>query len=174
MKSRMLINVDPSKCTGCRMCEMACSLIHTGQCSPSLARINVVKNEEQGIHLPVLCMQCSDAPCIKACPKAALYQDQDSGWVLIKEDLCIGCKLCHMACPVGAFRFPKGTKKVVKCNLCGGDPNCVKFCEPGALQLIAEINFHQRKSLNILSAFELRSDIGKAVKHSPIPEGIRI
>ena len=28
------------------------------------------------------------------------------------------------------------SRRVTKCDLCGGDPVCVKYCDPGALQYV--------------------------------------
>ena len=39
------ISVDPSKCTGCRLCELVCSVKNEGIANPYLARIHVVKWE---------------------------------------------------------------------------------------------------------------------------------
>ncbi len=39
--------------------------------------------------------------------------------------------LCVTACPQypnSAVRVIPATKKAIKCDLCGGDPQCVKFC----------------------------------------------
>ncbi len=37
-------------------------------------------------------MHCSNASCIKACPRAAIYQDMENGVVAGDQDRCIGCK----------------------------------------------------------------------------------
>ncbi len=65
-------------------------------------------------------------------------------------ELCTGCKLCELACSFikeGVFDPLKSRIRVhmiglpevpvpvyqPNCDYCGGDPNCVKFCTPGAL-----------------------------------------
>jgi len=131
-----VITLDPSKCTGCRMCEMACSLHHEQACSRSTSRIKVVKFEKEGIDMPVLCQHCANAPCLVVCPTAALQRDQLTGAVVLREHLCIGCRMCAIACPFGAIGVdPRGERTaILKCDLCDGDPQCVRFCEPGALR----------------------------------------
>ncbi len=43
------------------------------------------------------------------------------------------CKECLEACPFGAMGFDPDRGRPFKCDLCGGEPLCVRFCEPGAL-----------------------------------------
>jgi Fe-S-cluster-containing dehydrogenase component len=40
---------------------------------------------------------------------------------------------CVFACPFGATFLDQQTGKVLKCDLCDGDPTCVKVCPTGAL-----------------------------------------
>jgi len=35
--------------------------------------------------------------------------------------------MCVTACPFGAMSFDSIGKKVIKCDLCDGDPQCVRF-----------------------------------------------
>ena len=131
-----VIYVDPEKCTGCKVCEMVCSLYHENQINPSKARIYVMTNEQEGIDIPVICQQCEDPPCEKVCPTHAIYRDKTTGAKLINEKACIGCRMCINACPFGAPSVRGDTGEVIKCDLCMGEPQCVEFCEPKALQFI--------------------------------------
>jgi Fe-S-cluster-containing hydrogenase component 2 len=90
----------------------------------------------EGFELPMLCQQCEDAPCMAVCPKDALARDPVLGRVTLDYDLCIGCKLCVVACPFGGMGIDTVTRRVIKCDLCDGDPTCVRFCDPGALQYV--------------------------------------
>ena len=133
-----IISIDPIRCTGCRVCEIACSLEHTGECNPNRARIKVMKNEEQGIDLPLVCMHCSNAPCVEVCPTGAMTRDDASGTVSIQEEACLGCKLCMLVCPLGAITVDNDSAQgtVMKCDLCGGNPKCVTFCETKAIDFV--------------------------------------
>lgn len=96
----------------------------------------------------VLCNQCQDAPCVRACPTKATFKQED-GIVAMDFHRCIGCRFCMAACPYGSrsfnFRdprpfiketnkkFPTRMKGVVeKCNFCsellaeGKQPACVE------------------------------------------------
>jgi len=125
--------VDPQKCNGCKLCEIACSLFHNGEVDPGRSRIDIIEWESKGIYLPVLCQHCADAPCRAACPKDAISWQDDWGMVVIDYDRCISCRMCMAACPFGAIRFDKVREVVFKCDMCDGQPQCVNFCEPEAL-----------------------------------------
>jgi Fe-S-cluster-containing dehydrogenase component len=38
-----------------------------------------------------------------------------------------------MAWPYGTINYNSSTGKVIKCDLCGGDPVCVDACPTGAI-----------------------------------------
>ena len=40
-KTAMLLNIDPTLCTGCRICEVYCSLSHEQEVNPALSRIHI-------------------------------------------------------------------------------------------------------------------------------------
>lgn len=39
-----------------------------------------------------------------------------------------------MACPFGAIGQEPETRKMIKCDLCGGEPKCVRWCPNEAIQ----------------------------------------
>lgn len=133
--SKMLI-IDYDKCTGCRLCELVCSVKHTGASNPSRANVHVVKWEDEGFYLPMLCQHCVDAPCTSVCPTNAIYRDEGLNRVMVDYDLCIGCKVCIAACPFGAMGFDEIEKKVIKCDICDGEPLCVRFCDMKAIDYV--------------------------------------
>ena len=130
-----LIEVFHSKCVGCRLCEMVCSLVHEGECSTTRSRIRIYRDEEFGNNLVSLCIQCADAYCLESCTYGALSRDEKTGAVVVDEKSCTGCEECITACPVGGPFLDMDRNIVLKCDLCGGDPECVKFCSREALTL---------------------------------------
>jgi len=70
------------------------------------------------------------------CPKDAISRDAELDSVTINYDLCIGCKMCISACPFGAMGFDAQLKRVFKCDLCDGDPQCVRFCDMKAIDYV--------------------------------------
>jgi len=133
-----LIEVNLSNCTGCRVCEMVCSLRHEEECSSTKSRIKILRDEEFGNHLVLLCIQCAEAYCVESCPTEALQRDDQTGVVLLDEELCNGCEACIDACPLGALTFNRDKNIVFKCDLCGGDPECVKWCDREAIIVIED------------------------------------
>lgn len=126
--------IDPTVCDGCKVCEIVCSLKNDGVCAPERSRIRVIRYEEKGVFVPVTCLHCEDAPCVRVCPVRALYRDPETNAVLVDEEICVGCRLCMYVCPLGAPVFDAEQGKIVKCNLCDGDPTCVKFCSRKAIR----------------------------------------
>lgn len=129
-----LLMVDPSKCTGGKSCELACSFEKTGKYDIDDARIKIQHFPGKIKYFPAVCLQCRDAYCVDVCPTGALGRDNDSGIVGHNEKKCIVCKQCMVACPWGAVKLENTGKSIIKCDTCGGDPACVKVCESGALQ----------------------------------------
>jgi carbon-monoxide dehydrogenase iron sulfur subunit len=123
------IIVDPILCTGCLECELVCSLAKTGVVNPANSRIKITKIKEEGVYLPVVCQHCEKAPCESACPTRARTRDPKTGAIVLDQDLCIGCKICLTACPFGATQL-SAEGEVIQCDLCGGDPKCVQYCNP--------------------------------------------
>jgi carbon-monoxide dehydrogenase iron sulfur subunit len=141
----MRIAVLPERCVGCRVCELVCSEFHEGEFRPSRACIQVLSFDESVQDVPIVCQQCPDAPCIAVCPQDALHRDEQTDAVVVDPELCIQCLSCIEACIVGNGTI-KGEEKLVikfdedkqipsKCDLCLGDPQCVKFCPTQALIL---------------------------------------
>ncbi len=149
--------VDTKKCQGCLTCMLACSLVHEGFESLSLARIQVLQNPFANFPSDVniaQCRQCVKPACVAACPVGALHIDRKHGNVrTVDTEKCIGCKSCVMACP-----YPPGRsiwnfqeEHAQKCDLCastpywnkpgglGGKQACVSVCPMKAIQFTAAI-----------------------------------
>jgi carbon-monoxide dehydrogenase iron sulfur subunit len=148
-----MILVDFNKCTGCRTCETVCAQYNhrvmvdgeelLGLGNPHLANIRVYQFNPD-VDVPIVCVMCRDNPCVEACPvepdeagRRALYRDPETLAVRCDTERCIACGSCAEACRterVGAIIPNRQTNQPERmCNLCGGDPQCVKFCPYGAL-----------------------------------------
>jgi anaerobic carbon-monoxide dehydrogenase iron sulfur subunit len=128
--------IDYQKCTGCRLCELVCAVFHDGISNPARSRIKVMKWEAEGLYIPMTCQQCEDAPCMNVCPVKAISRDEELGRIFVDYDVCIGCRSCVAVCPFGAMNFNIKDKQVFKCDLCDGDPQCVRFCEEKAIDFL--------------------------------------
>lgn len=131
-----VLKIDYQKCTGCRLCELVCSVVHDGISNPARSSIKVMKWESKGLYIPMSCQQCEDAPCMIACPVKAISRDEALDRVMVDYDICIGCRTCVSVCPFGAMNFNVIDKKVFKCDLCDGDPQCVRFCDIKAIEYV--------------------------------------
>lgn len=129
------VGIDPSSCTGCKICELVCSLEKEATFNYLLSRIRIYSQETPRIlDTPVTCRLCDGAPCVAACPVEALSQDLASGMIGLKRDLCIGCVACVEACPYGAIYIHPREQVPVTCDLCDGRVRCVAVCPSGALR----------------------------------------
>lgn len=131
-----LLLVDMDKCTGCKQCALACSLIKEDLFDPARGRIKVMKFEDIALGIQLLCEQCGAHPCIDSCPEGALSRDEKTGIISVDEELCTQCGSCVEACPYHGIRLHPETSIPLICDLCGGDPYCVKHCVPGALSWV--------------------------------------
>ena len=75
---------------------------------------------------------------MKACPAGALQIEsdpkQDARMVTVDQTRCVGCKMCTLSCPFGCIVVSDNHAE--KCDLCGGNPQCVTVCRTGALQFV--------------------------------------
>jgi Fe-S-cluster-containing hydrogenase component 2 len=117
-------------CSGCRRCEVACSLHHEGRIWPEASRVRVFMLIP-GVEIPHLCFQCEGYPCAGACPSGALSVDGETGAVKVEASRCTGCGLCIDACPGRVPHMHPLRGHIVICDLCDGDPECVKACRLG-------------------------------------------
>ena len=147
------IFIDKDRCIGCFACIIACKLEHRlppdpikpplgNPKGPELIRVYQVgpqiRNDEvYQYFMPISCMHCLDAPCIKVCPRSAIYKDGETGITLVNPEKCIGCKFCLWVCPYGAPQFQDGKLKL--CNLCihrlreGKQTACEAACQARAI-----------------------------------------
>jgi len=164
----MIIELD--RCVGCDACIVACKSENAAPGGLVYDPVRPFETQFNGVaktmFLPLLCMHCDDAPCIKACPSRALRK-RDDGIVIVNEDLCCGFRACVTACPYGAIQVPKeheifGSGRFTpldryalsrhslnvaqKCNLCSHridagrlQPACVEVC-PTECRIFGDAN----------------------------------
>lgn len=147
--NQMAVYALPERCIGCRQCELICSFEKEKVYSPQLARIRVVQVESKSLSVPVTCAYCEKPVCEEVCPTDAMIFDRKTKSAKVITELCIGCKECVNACPLGAVEISTKTGASIRCDLCEGDPACVKVCPVDALkfglyQHTAEIKRRER------------------------------
>jgi Fe-S-cluster-containing hydrogenase component 2 len=131
-----IVTMDPESCVACRNCEYACAFRQGASFERRDSCIQVNFYPEERVCIPWTCLHCEQAWCLEVCPAGAIGRSASTGAVEIDAEACAGCKMCLLACPYGAIRFDAEARVARKCDLCGGDPACVKFCISGALQYV--------------------------------------
>jgi len=142
--ARRFVSADPSKCTGCGVCEYACALEKDGSFNPLRSRIRVVRLHPL-VNVAMACRFCEDAPCVSVCPRDALRQSEEDGVILVDDERCDACGWCIQACPYGAITPHPEKRVVMACDLCGGEPKCIDFCPEDALELVTNDADAQKK-----------------------------
>jgi carbon-monoxide dehydrogenase iron sulfur subunit len=137
-KEPIWIARDLSKCSGCRKCEIACSLHHEKRIWPEASRVRVFMLVP-GADFPHLCAQCEDYPCVEACPFKALSISRKTSAVLTNDKKCTGCGKCIDACPGRIPHMHPANKKIVICDLCKGNPQCVSVCQEGGWNVLTTV-----------------------------------
>lgn len=127
--------VTPYLCESCGKCELACAYAHPLDGRPGASRIKVFRTGPQH-GAPIVCYQCDPAACVAVCPTQALVRNEDTGAIEVRHERCIKCRMCVGACPFGNIAWDEGNRFVHKCDLCKGDPACVRFCPTGALSFV--------------------------------------
>lgn len=154
MKHQRRIFLYPDRCMACHSCELACALAHAQNTSlgaaifeePKPQRRIFVEAGSEG-RAPIHCRHCEDAPCARVCPTGALFCDPRSLLIQHRQQRCIGCFTCAMACPFGVIRPGAENRSIVKCDYCPElkTPACVTACPSRALKFQTEGEFESQR-----------------------------
>lgn len=125
------MELDLDRCTGCRLCQLVCSVTNFSENNPKKAGIRVVSKLFTDARYDVtVCDQCGT--CADVCPVGAINMDE--GVVRIDADTCTNCGVCIDACPNGALFSHPEVAHPIKCVACG---ECAKYCPRGVLDALA-------------------------------------
>ncbi|MCP4717861.1 MAG: 4Fe-4S dicluster domain-containing protein [Desulfobacteraceae bacterium] len=151
------LRFDPKLCAGCGYCEIACTQFHEGHAGathrnhftakPLIKSMGVspISANAPGWPQPLamatfadfstneFCRQCESPECLDVCPESAIYVDLETGARVVDESKCAGCGECVDACQFDMIHLNPETEKAYKCDLCGGDPQCVAWCPTKAI-----------------------------------------
>ncbi len=145
--------IDITRCTACYCCFTACKDEYWDNDYPPYSAAQprhgqswVRLDKKEGgtyphikvFYMPVTCMQCENAPCIKAAKDGAVYKRPD-GIVIIDPKKAVGQKQIVDACPYHAIFWDEEKQLPQKCTFCvqrleeGKTPRCVQACANEAL-----------------------------------------
>ena len=140
--------IDNTRCIGCHACTTACkseNIVPVGVTRTYVKHVDIgVFPQARRAHQVTRCNQCAHAPCVTACPTAAMFKRAD-GIVDFDKSICIGCKACMAACPYDAIFINPEDHSAEKCNFCahridvGLEPACVVVCPTQAI-LVGDLN----------------------------------
>ncbi len=150
LHERKFVSADPEKCVGCCICEYACSMVKEKTFNPTKSRIRAVRLGPL-VNLAVTCRLCEDPPCVTACPRDALSQEEKTGIIVVDEEKCNGCGWCIEACDYGAIMVHPETKVVYVCDTCKdlGKPQCVEWCPEEALDFVTADVLAQKARITV-------------------------
>jgi formate dehydrogenase iron-sulfur subunit len=147
--------IDTTRCNGCQACERACSEkngLPAPETKPeagyvrktgpeALTVVNATATDNKAvIFSKIQCMHCDQPACVSACLVNAMYKTPE-GPVIWREDKCMGCRYCMIACPYDVPQFEYGSinPRIRKCVMCydridaGKMPACSEACPQEAI-----------------------------------------
>lgn len=120
----MRIEVEPEKCSGCHLCEMVCSIYHLGIINIEKSAIRIEKDDlETSFNAPFVCRQCREMKCISGENKRKELEKKIFIWDKNRIEKC----------PFNVLNY--FGENAYHCDLCRGDPMCIKVCTTGAITL---------------------------------------
>jgi phenylglyoxylate dehydrogenase beta subunit len=132
------LQFHPERCDACGDCMTACAQAKAESDDLTFSRIRILPSVNGGHVELALCRQCADPVCVMNCPSGALTKSGDTGVIDWTADKCVDCLLCTAGCAYAGIVYEAEIGHVSKCDMCGGDPACVRSCESGALELRTE------------------------------------
>lgn len=146
--------IDIKRCNGCYSCFLACRDEYEGNhyfpysaAQPPTGKSWMrIRERERGScpkvkvdYIPLPCLQCSEASCVKASSDGVVYQRPD-GIVLIDPEKAVGRKKIVLTCPYRVIYWNEEKGIPQKCTFCAHlldqgwkEPRCVEACPNKAL-----------------------------------------
>ncbi|WP_227937618.1 4Fe-4S dicluster domain-containing protein [Alkalihalobacillus deserti] len=150
--------IDLRRCAGCHACTVACKSEHNVPLGSFRTRVESIETGHYPTvrrhFTPMMCNQCTNAPCITACPTKSIQRD-NMGIITINQESCTGVADCVPACPYEAIFLHPQTNIASKCDFCkdrlneGEEPACVSTCPTDAF-VFGDINNSSSKIASMI------------------------
>jgi Fe-S-cluster-containing dehydrogenase component len=149
--------IDVARCHDCNDCFLADKDEFVGNDFPPYSApqpwsgqrwMNIERKERgqypivQVSYLPVPCMHCDDAPCLKESPAGAIYK-RDDGLIIIDPVKAKGHAEIVDTCPYGAIYWNEEAQVAQKCTGCAHllddgwtETRCTQVCPTEAIKLV--------------------------------------
>jgi tetrathionate reductase subunit B len=123
------------------------------------------------VYIPKRCMECDDAPCIKASSNGAIYKSTE-GLVIIDPVKSVGQKQLVDSCPYGQIYWNEEANMPQACTGCahliakGKKPRCVESCPLGVMTFgdLDDANSDISHKISLLKAKQLNPELGTKPK----------
>jgi len=126
----MYLHAESVRCSGCRACQLACSLHFLGENNPKKAAVAIIPHfPEPGAFEVRTCTQCG--LCADVCPAGAIHRNGRGAYYIVAGE-CDGCLACQSCCPEQAIFTHAGLHYPIKCDACG---DCIAICGMDVLSL---------------------------------------
>ena len=84
--------VDADKCTGCKVCELVCSMVQAKEYNPDKSYIKIIRNAKLDINIPVIHVRCDFCgKCLEWCFEKAIKFVTLEEAAIMRKDTKIGC-----------------------------------------------------------------------------------
>jgi len=133
-KNPVRLRANSKNCVGCLICETVCVQAHHATFGIKGARLRIDSkpvDQPPPLNKVNVCTLCEK--CITSCEPGALFIN-DKGHIELNTSLCNQCGVCATVCPFHVIHFDARGYPVI-CDLCGGDPQCARWCKYGAILL---------------------------------------
>ena len=128
----MHLGFNYPRCTGCKLCQLACSGSHEKTFNPEKARLKIL-HEYVGDGIKIKSKHCIFCKkCEEACPSKAI--SNNGKWMEVDHKTCIGCGTCVETCPTVVIFLDQNEKSII-CDLCQGEPQCIEWCPKNVISL---------------------------------------
>ncbi|MEE9496843.1 MAG: 4Fe-4S dicluster domain-containing protein [Desulfobacterales bacterium] len=176
---------DMELCVGCRNCEEACNKVNNlpppdrpfndlavldekRRTTPkAFTVVNRYDTSKDIKYRKMQCNHCLEPACASACFVKA-YTKTKEGAVIYDESVCVGCRLCMIACPfdIPTYEYDRALgPRIRKSTLC--HPRIIKGLLPGCVEVcpMEALSFGKRQDMIRIARERIRRYPDRYVDH---------